>query len=374
MADSGEKGKFKFGFKPDLKFKVSDEAGSKPKDKSGKEPGTSGSSEQAVEDKLAQLEAELNREKAESSSKNSLSKPADTETKSSSSKSSSSTSPKTTPSQNSKGSSSTGASHTHMALFWGMVVLSVIVSGLPYANILFMPVNQFTTLIHEMGHAFATILTGGHVNGLTIVPDGQGHGGLTFGQGGLDFITIPAGYLGTAITGCALVYLSKFRKWSRHVLVAIGVIMGFVSIFIMTRGLLSMNAIPAFLSILWGLGMAGATIWAGLKLKDTTANLLLLFLAIQTATDSIKSIVYVIQATMMGSGVVSDAVAMQQQFFLPAIFWSVSWVLISLFMLAVTIWFTYGAGVFQGKAPKAIGSGTTGKGIISLASKKKKGR
>lgn len=373
MADSGEKGKFKFGFKPDLKFKVSDEAGSKPKDKSGKEPGTPGSSDQAVEDKLAQLEAELNREKAQSSSKNSLSKPADIEAKSSfkpKEKSSSSS----ISALSKEEASSSNSSHTHMAVFWGMVVLSVILANLPYANIFFTPITQFTTLIHEMGHAFATILTGGHVTGLTMVGDGAGHGGLTRGVGGIDFITVQAGYLGTAITGCGLVYLSKFKKWSRHILLGIGVVIAYVSIFMMPGGIFSIHPLQAIFSILWGLGLAAAIIWAGLKLKDTTANLILLFLAIQTAADSIKSIVYVIQATMMGSGVVSDAVTMQQYFFLPAIFWSVSWVLISLFMLAITIWFTYGTGVFQGKAPKTIGSGTTGKGIISLASKKKKGK
>lgn len=378
MADSGEKGKFKFGFKPDLKFKVADEAGSKPKDQSGKEPGTRQSSDQAVDERLAELEAELNREKAESSSRNSLSKAAATEEKSSSSKpkekSSSSALSKITSWHSSGGSGSSDSSHTHMALFWGMIVLSLVLANLPYADILFTPITQFTTLVHEMGHAFATILTGGHVTGLTNVGDGQGHGGLTRGIGGIDFITVQAGYLGTAITGCALVYLSKYRKWSRHILLGIGAIIAYVTIFMMPGGIFSIHPVQAILSILWGFGLAAAIILAGLKLKDKTANLILLFLAIQTAADSIKSIIYVIQATMMGSGVVSDAVTMQQLFFLPAIFWSVSWVLISLFMLAITIWFTYGAGVFQGKAPKTIGSGTTGKGIISLASKKKKGK
>jgi|AGTN01.1.fsa_nt_gi hypothetical protein len=370
MADSGEKGKFKFGFKPELKFKVSDEADSKAKEKSGKEQGKANSSDQTVEDKLAELEAELNSQKAESSFKNSLSKP----TVPPKSKSADSALSKISSWHKSGSSSSSEPSHTHMALFWGMIVLSLVLANLHYANILFTPITQFTTLVHEMGHAFATILTGGHVNGLTMVSDGQGHGGLTRGVGGLDFITVQAGYLGTAIAGCTLVYLSKFRKWSRHVLLGIGVIIAYVSIFMMPGGIFSIHPVQAILSIGWGLALAAAIIWAGLKLKDTTANLILLFLAIQTAGDSIKSIFYVIQSTMMGSGVVSDAVIMQQFFFLPAIFWSISWVLISVFMLAVTIWFTYGAGVFQGKALKTIGSGTTGKGTISTGLKKAKGK
>lgn len=261
-----------------------------------------------------------------------------------------------------------------MALFWGMVLFSVVLSSLPYANILFTPINQFTTLIHEMGHAFAAILTGGHVNNLTMVSDGQGHGGLTFSQGGIPFIITQAGYLGTAIAGCGLVWLSQFRKWSRHVLVGIGLVIGFVTVFMMVPGLFSMQAVQAFFSILWGVALAAATIWAGLKLKDSTANLIILFLAIQTATDSLKSIVYVVQSTMMGSVVTSDATFMQQQFFLPAIFWSVSWVLISLALLAVTIWYTYGAGIFQGKVPKATHSGIAGKGTKLLPGKKTKGK
>lgn len=360
MADSGEKGKFKFGFKPDLKFRVTDEVGSK--NKSGKEQDHPRSSNEAVEDRLAELEAELNEQKSKSTQ--SIAKT--TQSKSSPPLS------KLSSWHNSGGANS--QPHTHMAIFWGMVALSVILANLPYANILFTPITQFTTLVHEMGHAFATILTGGHVSGLTMVGDGQGHGGLTRGAGGIDFITVQAGYLGTAITGCVLVYLSKFRKWSRHVLLAIGGIIAYVSIFMMPGGIFSIHPVQAILSIIWGLGLAAAIIWAGLKLKDTTANLILLFLAIQTAADSIKSIGYVIQATMMGSGVVSDAVTMQQFFFLPAIFWSISWVLISLFLLAVTIWYTYGSGVFLGKTPAPIGAGTTGKGTISREAKKTKGR
>lgn len=358
MADSGEKGKFKFGFKPDLKFRVKDEIASK--NESGKEQGNQRSSNEAVEDRLAELEAELNQQKSRSTS--SIAK-----TTHNANRSPGSPLSKLSSWHNSGGANS--QAHTHMAIFWGMVVLSVILANLPYANILFTPITQFTTLVHEMGHAFATILTGGHVSGLTMVGDGQGHGGLTRGAGGIDFITVQAGYLGTAIAGCGLVYLSKFRKWSRHVLLAIGGIIAYVSIFMMPGGIFSIHPVQAILSIMWGLGLAAAIIWAGLKLKDSTANLILLFLAIQTAADSIKSIGYVIQATMMGSGVVSDAVTMQQFFFLPAIFWSISWVLISLFMLAVTIWYTYGSGVFLGKAP-----GTTGKGTISRDAKKTKGK
>jgi len=243
-------------------------------------------------------------------------------------------------------------------LFWSLVLLTVLVSKMPFAEILFMPLTQFTTMIHEMGHAVACILTGGQVTGMTIVPDGAGHGGLTFSQGGIRFIVAQAGYLGTALIGCLLVYLGQFRKLARPVLIAIGLIMAAGTLIFMGSGLLSASMFQAFLSILWGLVLSGAIIWAGLKLKDTAANVVLLILAINTALDSVRSIGVVIAASMVMSGVKSDATTMQMMTGIPALVWACIWALVSMALLALTIWSAYGSKVL--KLPQKTGKGISG--------------
>ena len=63
-----------------------------------------------------------------------------------------------------------------------------------------------------MSHALACVFTGGWVSGLTIVEDGNGHGGLTFTHGGIPFIYSQAGYMGEAIWGCLLLSLARFPR------------------------------------------------------------------------------------------------------------------------------------------------------------------
>ena len=69
----------------------------------------------------------------------------------------------------------------NMTAFWFLVVFSVFLSNVPGIHFLMTPVNQFVTMVHEMGHALVTILTGGYVTFMTVVSDGQGHGGLMVG-------------------------------------------------------------------------------------------------------------------------------------------------------------------------------------------------
>lgn len=251
---------------------------------------------------------------------------------------------------------STHGNSKKLALFWGVVIASLVLSKIPGAEILFTPLNQFATLVHEFGHAIVCVLTGGHVDSLTIVADGAGHGGLTHSFGGFQFFSIQAGYLGTAVFGSLLVYLSQFHKLSKGILIGIGSIIGLASIFFIAPGLLSASFVQSFFSLLWAVAMAAATIYAGLKLKDSNANLLVLFLAIYTAMDSLRAISIVLSAAMFGSTVWSDATVMEQMFVLPAVFWSFLWATLSAVMLGTTVWFTYGLGAVK---TKRIKSGTS---------------
>ncbi|MBZ0187399.1 MAG: M50 family metallopeptidase, partial [Candidatus Obscuribacterales bacterium] len=222
-----------------------------------------------------------------------------------------------------------------------ILILSLILAKLPFSDFLFAPLNQFATMIHEMSHAIACVLTGGHVSGMTIVPDGMGHGGLTRCDGGIRFIHIQAGYLGTALAGCLLVYFGQFKHLSKKILIAMGLAMFLATIFFMAPGLFSPLFFQAFLSLLWGLALSGVTVYAGYKLKDSFANMTLLFLAIHIALDSLRSIGTVIMATIFATHIWSDATTMQDLYGMPAILWSFLWLTISVGMLSATIWYSY---------------------------------
>jgi len=236
-----------------------------------------------------------------------------------------------------------------------LLILSLTLCNMPGFNLLFAPINQFVVMIHEMSHALMAILTGGHVTSLTIVPDGAGHGGITQRSGGWPLLIAPAGYLGTTLFGCLLIALGQYPRASRYVLVGVGVFMAIASLALIGGNILA-SGLAGFASLLWGLALSAALIWTGAKLKGSLSHWFLLFLAIQTALNSITSLQTLLLVTWTGGTAQpwSDATNMQAMTLIPAPVWSFLWALISLVMVAMTLWFTYGRRIVHGDQPKKI--------------------
>lgn len=232
--------------------------------------------------------------------------------------------------------------------FWLITILSLFLYNAPIVGLLLSPINTFATMVHEMSHALVCIFTGGYVSGMTIVSDGSGHGGLTFCRGGWPFFYTQAGYLGTAVFGCLLIFLGQFKKISKGILIFIGGTIGLASIFLVGLNVLN-TGWQGFLSMIAGLMLSAFLIWAGVKWRSHYANLLILFLAVQTALNSVTSIVYLAQVSlgMTPFGSFSDATSMQEMTGLPAGFWSIIWVLMSVAMLGATLYYTYGRNLIK---------------------------
>jgi len=246
-----------------------------------------------------------------------------------------------------------GAKDTGVNLwgFWLIAVLSLFLYNVPIVGLLLAPVNTFATMVHELSHAFVCMATGGWVSGLTIVSDGEGHGGLTFCHGGMSFLYTQAGYLGTAVFGCMLIFAAQFPKMSKGLLCLMGATTGIASVFLVGFNIFN-TGWQGFFSMLAGLAISAFFLWAGMKWKPQFANILLLFIAVQTALNSVQSLIYLAQVSLgfASIGTYSDATSMQQMTHISAGFWSVFWVLSSLVMLVTTVMFTYGRGLVPHKA------------------------
>ncbi len=241
--------------------------------------------------------------------------------------------------------SPTSVNSSNVTSFWLVTLLSIVLSHMPGLAWLFSPVNLFTTAVHEMGHALVCIATGGSVHGLTIVSDGSGHGGLTFCEGGMPFFYAQAGYLGSAFFGCVLIYLSQFPRASKTLLGVMGLMTAFATIFFVPGAL----GVPGH--FLQGLGslacaalISGLLIWGSIKLPPGAANLLILFLAVQTALNSLTLIGDLITISLgwVEYGGFSDATNMASLTMIPAPVWSIFWGALSLGMVAFTFSGTYG--------------------------------
>lgn len=72
-----------------------------------------------------------------------------------------------------------------------------------YLKEVLMPFKIITVALHEFGHASAGCCTGAHIESIEVNPD---EGGVTKLRGGNPYITLPAGYLGSAFWGALMVF------------------------------------------------------------------------------------------------------------------------------------------------------------------------
>ncbi|KAI0781439.1 peptidase M50B-like-domain-containing protein [Trametes elegans] len=82
------------------------------------------------------------------------------------------------------------------------IVAIAVLWHLPYLSAIIYPFKLLTVGFHEMSHAIAGVLTCAHIHSIELDPD---EGGATRMSGGIPWITLPAGYLGSSFIGAALI-------------------------------------------------------------------------------------------------------------------------------------------------------------------------
>lgn len=128
------------------------------------------------------------------------------------------------------------------------------------------------------------------------------------------------------------------------------------SVIFMAPGLLSLHFFESIGSLVWGLGMGAFCVYLGKKLQPAWANLVVLFLAVQTALSSLALTWSLFPHSLgLAGGGYSDATLMAKMipFTLP-IFWVFLWVSISILMLFFTLKHTYGAAFMKKRISKKL--------------------
>ncbi|MEK6828576.1 MAG: M50 family metallopeptidase [Nanoarchaeota archaeon] len=94
---------------------------------------------------------------------------------------------------------------------------------IPGGEFILYPIKLFVTFLHEFGHAFGAVITGGSVESLQVNSDGSG---VTWTAGGSRSITIMGGYIGSALFGNLLLYLGIRKPESTKItMIVIAIIM-----------------------------------------------------------------------------------------------------------------------------------------------------
>lgn len=211
------------------------------------------------------------------------------------------------------------------------------------------PLSQLQTAVHEMGHAVTCIMTGGSVNGLTIVPNGQGAAGVTSCSGGIPLVYLQAGYLFETIFTCLLIILARHSTYGRKALIVLGIAIGLTTLIFMPGAIVNLGqSAQGSASILWGIVISAALVFAGVKLSDRWAFFLVIFMAAQSVLCTLTSHVVLLEASLRSAGM-SDAHLLARAIGLPAIFWAVLWAAFGAF----AIWRSFRYATSYKPAPKA---------------------
>jgi hypothetical protein len=215
-----------------------------------------------------------------------------------------------------------------LMLVLGMAFTSIVLWRVPIIGWLWYPFQVYGTFVHELSHGIATVLTGGEFRRFVVNPDLSG---TATSAGGIRWIVVSAGYLGSAAFGGILTLLSASAVPARRVLVALGLILGILSL-LFVRNLFGLAA---------GMVLTTLLVVAGRKLQELWADGLLLLLAVQMMLNAVDSVFGLVQLSALHGTTRTDAQIMAHATGIPAIAWAALWSLLSLVILLASLRVAY---------------------------------
>jgi hypothetical protein len=183
------------------------------------------------------------------------------------------------------------------------------------------PFRLFVVFLHEIGHAVVAVLTGGRVLSIGISPD---EGGVCVTRGGIPFLVLNAGYLGSLLFGALFLLLGVRRRNARPVVGAIGV-------FTTAAALIYVRTWFGF----------GYTLAAGLVLLLVAARLPPAasewLLAAIGSMSMLYALADILSDVILRHPGMSDAAALARLTGVPALVWGLAWIGVSLGVLVAVV-------------------------------------
>jgi hypothetical protein len=189
------------------------------------------------------------------------------------------------------------------------------------------PFKLLVVLMHESSHAAATLLVGGSVEQIRISPD---EGGMTFSRFPpsllREIVITSAGYVGSTVSGCVLLWIAARSREGRWPLVALAAWCTLVALLYVRDGFTLMF-------------VSGCALALGVLARFGPA-LLRRFVLVFLASFSCSYALYDIRDDLLHlssrSGA-TDADALARATFIPAIVWGVAWGLLSILLVGLTL-------------------------------------
>lgn len=201
------------------------------------------------------------------------------------------------------------------------------------------PFRLLTTIVHELGHGLAALITGGAFVRFVVFPDGSG---LAYTAGGLRALIIPAGYVGVALAGAALIALGRGPRSSRIALGTVGVALALLTLRYALPTVLSEQFLGGLLTLSAGVSIGALLALAAWRAGSAVAIFLVNLLAFHLGLSAFGDLWMLFGATTTpGLGSRSDANAMAELTFVPAPVWAALWALVAVAVLGWALWRTW---------------------------------
>jgi hypothetical protein len=217
---------------------------------------------------------------------------------------------------------------------------SLLIAILPLVGLLNYPFRLLLTMVHELGHGLAALLTGGSFIRFVVFPNGSG---LAYTAGGWSLLVTSAGYLAVAVFGAILILLGRNQRWSR---IALGVIGGAMILLSLRYGVPSIfsfgHILGGLLTTFAGLIFGAFFIWVALKAAAGWIVFLIHLVAIQAGLTAFSDLTGLIGlSTRFFNTPANDAQSMAEMTFVPAVVWALLWVVVAVLLIGGAIWLTW---------------------------------
>jgi len=185
------------------------------------------------------------------------------------------------------------------------------------------PFRLLLTLVHELGHGLTALATGGRFLRFVVFPDGSG---LAYTAGGWRALVIPAGYLGAAAFGAALILIGRSRRGARGALGVIGAAVALLTLRYGAATLFTAQVGPGLLTTVSGLVAGALLVWIAVSAGDRWVVFTVYLLAIEAGVAACGDL-WTLIGLSTTAAVATDARSMAELTHLPAVVWAVLWAL-----------------------------------------------
>jgi hypothetical protein len=219
---------------------------------------------------------------------------------------------------------------TLVILLGSVAVTLLLYYVVPYGRVIARPLLLLSTLVHELGHGVAAVITGGDFVDFRMWWDGSGVARHSGGSGRFTRAFIAAaGLLGPAFMAALGLWLGRKPARAKKTLAVFGVLL-LVALALVVRGAFGMVFVAVVAALLLLIGLKGSA-----RVAQTT----LLFVASQLALAVFSRADYLFTATAQtgGGSMPSDVGQMSEALFLPYWFWGAVCALLSLGLLALGV-------------------------------------